>query len=122
MAAETVPGTQPDGHAVGPSQGRHQCRQAVRDHGRTGGPDPRPPRGTVEPGSPGYLRCPPRRLLVETDLVKKLLRSCLGCGARGHARYVPGATSGPLGPLVRLGWGAFSAHAFGDAPPATPVV
>ena len=37
------------------------------------------------------------------------------------ARSVSGAASLALGPVVRLGWGAFSAHSFGDGrPPGSP--
>ena len=41
VAAEAVAGVEPDGHAVGPGQGRGRRQQAVRDDRRAGGPLPR---------------------------------------------------------------------------------
>src|SRR5207302_3584751 len=78
VAAEAVPEAEPDGHAVGPGEGRHQCRQAVCDDRRAGEPLHCILREPVGLGSIAHRRGVLQGLLVEVRLVKNDLRTCLG--------------------------------------------
>src|SRR4051812_46243658 len=60
VAAEAVAGVEPDGHVVGPGQGRHQRRQAVRNDRGSCGPLLRAPEGPVGPGGVAYVGRPLR--------------------------------------------------------------
>src|SRR6516225_1185971 len=77
VAAEAVAAAEPDGHAVGPGQGRHQRGQAVRDHRRAGRPLRGVPGKPVSSGSVTHSRGVLHRLLVKVRLVKRFLRTCL---------------------------------------------